>query len=102
MYLSLFVTLGLITTASVLFLLSVFRVVKEEISDESAKLPCFNGRVVSWVRTELGEVDCTPLSWTCKRPAGEGEPEGGIPESLETIFPGLSCKSPVPKSKQYG
>uniref|UniRef100_A0A8C7CUB8 Dishevelled segment polarity protein 2 n=1 Tax=Oncorhynchus kisutch TaxID=8019 RepID=A0A8C7CUB8_ONCKI len=34
-----------------------FGVVKEEISDESAKLPCFNGRVVSWVRTELGEVD---------------------------------------------
>uniref|UniRef100_A0A674DCL4 Dishevelled segment polarity protein 2 n=1 Tax=Salmo trutta TaxID=8032 RepID=A0A674DCL4_SALTR len=33
-----------------------FGVVKEEISDESAKLPCFNGRVVSWVRTELGEV----------------------------------------------
>ncbi|KAJ3585121.1 hypothetical protein NHX12_013843 [Muraenolepis orangiensis] len=25
-----------------------FGVVKEEISDESAKLPCFNGRVVSW------------------------------------------------------
>uniref|UniRef100_A0A8K9V2X3 Dishevelled segment polarity protein 2 n=1 Tax=Oncorhynchus mykiss TaxID=8022 RepID=A0A8K9V2X3_ONCMY len=39
-----------------------FGVVKEEISDESAKLPCFNGRVVSWVRTELGEVD-----------SGEGE-----------------------------
>lgn len=27
-----------------------FRVVKEEISDDGAKLPCFNGRVVSWVR----------------------------------------------------
>ncbi|XP_046905087.1 LOW QUALITY PROTEIN: segment polarity protein dishevelled homolog DVL-2 [Hypomesus transpacificus] len=26
-----------------------FGVVKEEISDESAKLPCFNGRVVSWL-----------------------------------------------------
>lgn len=26
------------------------RVVKEEISDDNAKLPCFNGRVVSWVR----------------------------------------------------
>lgn len=24
-------------------------VVKEEISDDNAKLPCFNGRVVSWV-----------------------------------------------------
>uniref|UniRef100_A0A8C5FXK2 Dishevelled segment polarity protein 2 n=1 Tax=Gadus morhua TaxID=8049 RepID=A0A8C5FXK2_GADMO len=29
-----------------------FGVVKEEISDESAKLPCFNGRVVSWSRLE--------------------------------------------------
>ncbi|XP_046876634.1 segment polarity protein dishevelled homolog DVL-2-like [Hypomesus transpacificus] len=26
-----------------------FGVVKEEISDEAAKLPCFNGRVVSWL-----------------------------------------------------
>uniref|UniRef100_A0A8C3G110 Dishevelled segment polarity protein 2 n=1 Tax=Cyclopterus lumpus TaxID=8103 RepID=A0A8C3G110_CYCLU len=29
-----------------------FGVVKEEISDDSAKLPCFNGRVVSWTRLE--------------------------------------------------
>lgn len=29
--------------------LSAHRVVKEEISDDNAKLPCFNGRVVSWV-----------------------------------------------------
>lgn len=27
----------------------LYRVVKEEISDDNAKLPCFNGRVVSWV-----------------------------------------------------
>lgn len=27
-----------------------FRVVKEEIIDDDAHLPCFNGRVVSWVR----------------------------------------------------
>lgn len=30
-----------------------YRVVKEEISDDNAKLPCFNGRVVSWVGTPL-------------------------------------------------
>ena len=30
-------------------LCSLYRVVKEEISDDNAKLPCFNGRVVSWV-----------------------------------------------------
>ncbi|XP_031824619.1 segment polarity protein dishevelled homolog DVL-3 [Sarcophilus harrisii] len=28
-----------------------FGVVKEEISDDNARLPCFNGRVVSWVRS---------------------------------------------------
>ena len=35
----------------VMFSLLSFRVVKEEIVDEDAKLPCFNGRVVSWVST---------------------------------------------------
>ena len=29
-------------------------VVKEEITDDSAKLPCFNGRVISWVCVESG------------------------------------------------
>ncbi|KAF5906726.1 Segment polarity protein dishevelled DVL-1, partial [Clarias magur] len=34
------------------------RVVKEEISDDNAKLPCFNGRVVSWlVLTESTHSD---------------------------------------------
>ncbi|XP_017750699.1 PREDICTED: segment polarity protein dishevelled homolog DVL-1 [Rhinopithecus bieti] len=28
---------------------SAYRVVKEEIFDDNAKLPCFNGRVVSWL-----------------------------------------------------
>lgn len=28
------------------------RVVKEEITDDNAKLPCYNGRVICWVRTE--------------------------------------------------
>lgn len=34
------------------FVSLLFRVVKEEISDDGAKLPCFNGRVVSWVRND--------------------------------------------------
>uniref|UniRef100_A0A672PQQ4 Segment polarity protein dishevelled homolog DVL-3-like n=1 Tax=Sinocyclocheilus grahami TaxID=75366 RepID=A0A672PQQ4_SINGR len=29
-----------------------FGVVKEEITDDNAKLPCYNGRVICWVRTE--------------------------------------------------
>ena len=32
-----------------IFSLLYFRVVKEEIIDEDTHLPCFNGRVVSWV-----------------------------------------------------
>uniref|UniRef100_A0A672IUY1 Dishevelled segment polarity protein 3a n=1 Tax=Salarias fasciatus TaxID=181472 RepID=A0A672IUY1_SALFA len=32
-----------------------FGVVKEEISDDNAKLPCFNGRVVSWVSSKLND-----------------------------------------------
>ncbi|XP_048885596.1 segment polarity protein dishevelled homolog DVL-2 [Brienomyrus brachyistius] len=31
-----------------------FGVVKEEVSDDSAKLPCFNGRVVSWLVSSDG------------------------------------------------
>ncbi|CAM4537189.1 unnamed protein product [Leuciscus chuanchicus] len=40
-----------------------FGVVKEEISDDSAKLPCFNGRVVSWLvssESAAGEVAAPP------------------------------------------
>lgn len=37
-----------------MFLCSSFRVVKEEIADEAAKLPCFNGKIVSWLVTADG------------------------------------------------
>lgn len=50
--------------------LSLGRVVKEEISDDSARLPCFNGRVVSWVSgrpsqaTRRSEPQCPrPTRW---------------------------------------
>lgn len=33
----------------IFFLFAFFRVVKEEIVEDDSKLPCFNGRVVSWV-----------------------------------------------------
>ncbi|XP_043932640.1 segment polarity protein dishevelled homolog DVL-2 [Protopterus annectens] len=39
-----------------------FGVVKEEISDDSARLPCFNGRVVSWlVSSETSQPEPLPL-----------------------------------------
>uniref|UniRef100_A0AAQ5YTS0 Dishevelled segment polarity protein 1a n=1 Tax=Amphiprion ocellaris TaxID=80972 RepID=A0AAQ5YTS0_AMPOC len=41
-----------------------FGVVKEEISDDNAKLPCFNGRVVSWV-SEMDVAPVLPLSPGC-------------------------------------
>lgn len=45
------------------------RVVKEEISDDNAKLPCFNGRVVSWVR--LMGVSCK-RGLACRCGTGQG------------------------------
>ncbi|XP_018431295.1 PREDICTED: segment polarity protein dishevelled homolog DVL-2-like, partial [Nanorana parkeri] len=43
------------------FLFCDCRVVKEEISDDNAKLPCFNGRVVSWlVSAETSQPDQIP------------------------------------------
>uniref|UniRef100_A0A8C7LAY9 Dishevelled segment polarity protein 3a n=1 Tax=Oncorhynchus kisutch TaxID=8019 RepID=A0A8C7LAY9_ONCKI len=41
-----------------------FGVVKEEISDDNAKLPCFNGRVVSWVSTHTHHLCLKCLSMT--------------------------------------
>ena len=43
------VGVGKAAPVSLTFILSLGRVVKEEISDDNARLPCFNGRVVSWV-----------------------------------------------------
>lgn len=37
-----------------LFSLGILRVVKEEIADDNAKLPCFNGKIVSWLVTADG------------------------------------------------
>uniref|UniRef100_A0A667ZSA6 Dishevelled segment polarity protein 2 n=1 Tax=Myripristis murdjan TaxID=586833 RepID=A0A667ZSA6_9TELE len=51
-----------------------FGVVKEEISDDGAKLPCFNGRVVSWLvssDTPAAEppVAAAPPVETCAQPS---------------------------------
>ncbi|KAL2079765.1 hypothetical protein ACEWY4_025509 [Coilia grayii] len=51
-----------------------FGVVKEEISDDNAKLPCFNGRVVSW----LVSSDV---------PAALSAPEPTAPAPVETHTP---------------
>lgn len=41
--------MGVGPSAGGLMAVSACRVVKEEISADNARLPCFNGRVVSWV-----------------------------------------------------
>lgn len=38
-------------------------VVKEEIIEDDAHLPCFNGRVVSWVRSSLFSFDYDPFNY---------------------------------------
>ncbi|CAL8281391.1 unnamed protein product [Lota lota] len=57
-----------------------FGVVKEEISDDNAKLPCFNGRVVSWLvsgdgaQSDGGSVaDSTEQPPPLERTSGIGE-----------------------------
>lgn len=50
-------------------MLSLGRVVKEEISDDNARLPCFNGRVVSWVSILSLPHRQAPLSLACPLPS---------------------------------
>lgn len=57
---------GVGPSAGGLMVVSACRVVKEEISADNARLPCFNGRVVSWVslwdvgRGRLARVGMVP------------------------------------------
>ena len=69
------VGMGEASPVSLTFILSLGRVVKEEISDDNAHLPCFNGRVVSWVRGPARES-----LWHCQ-----------APPSLSLCPPSLSC-----------
>uniref|UniRef100_A0A4W5MT71 Dishevelled segment polarity protein 3a n=1 Tax=Hucho hucho TaxID=62062 RepID=A0A4W5MT71_9TELE len=66
-----------------------FGVVKEEISDDNAKLPCFNGRVVSWVSTHtppfLLELPPPPLERT-----------GGIGDSRPPSYHAVSLSAVSP------
>lgn len=63
---------GEASTVSLTFIPSLDRVVKEEISDDNARLPCFNGRVVSWVRGPGSEGPVPPAL------PGSSKPESGL------------------------
>ncbi|XP_064253577.1 segment polarity protein dishevelled homolog DVL-1 [Passer domesticus] len=62
-----------------------FGVVKEEISDDNAKLPCFNGRVVSWLAAEpVRPID--PAAWISHTTAMTGAyPRYELEESPLTV-----------------
>lgn len=70
-------------SAFVTKLCSLYRVVKEEISDDNAKLPCFNGRVVSWVGSKyffvfvLLLLSCPCLLYLCGKQVLQGFPSVG-------------------------
>ncbi|NWS85177.1 DVL1 protein, partial [Toxostoma redivivum] len=63
-------------------------VVKEEISDDNAKLPCFNGRVVSWL--VLAESSQSDSGSQCTEGPAELPPPlertGGIGDSRPPSF----------------
>uniref|UniRef100_A0A671Z3S1 Dishevelled segment polarity protein 3a n=1 Tax=Sparus aurata TaxID=8175 RepID=A0A671Z3S1_SPAAU len=67
-----------------------FGVVKEEISDDNAKLPCFNGRVVSWLvsgdgaNTDAGSVaDSLEAAPPLERTGGIGDSR---PPSYQSVY----------------
>uniref|UniRef100_A0A8C1QIN0 Dishevelled segment polarity protein 2 n=1 Tax=Cyprinus carpio TaxID=7962 RepID=A0A8C1QIN0_CYPCA len=76
-----------------------FGVVKEEISDDGAKLPCFNGRVVSWLVSSdtpaaeppapLVEIQSQPSPPPPPLPPPPAERTGGIGDSRPPSFHSL-------------
>ncbi|KAI5940358.1 segment polarity protein dishevelled homolog DVL-3 isoform X3 [Manis javanica] len=65
-----------------------FGVVKEEISDDNAKLPCFNGRVVSWLVSAEG-AHPEPAPFCADNPSELPPPmerTGGIGDSRPPSF----------------
>ncbi|KAJ8342963.1 hypothetical protein SKAU_G00328910 [Synaphobranchus kaupii] len=72
-----------------------FGVVKEEISDDAAKLPCFNGRVVSWLVSSDSPIPETPAPAEVRAepsppppplPPPPAERTGGIGDSRPPSF----------------
>uniref|UniRef100_X1ZGH6 Dishevelled n=1 Tax=Capitella teleta TaxID=283909 RepID=X1ZGH6_CAPTE len=64
-----------------------FGVVKEEIIDEETKLPCFNGRVVSWlVPADPSDTQSQCTDSQAGDPSPTGERVGGIGDSRPPSF----------------
>uniref|UniRef100_A0A8C2XCV4 Dishevelled segment polarity protein 3a n=1 Tax=Cyclopterus lumpus TaxID=8103 RepID=A0A8C2XCV4_CYCLU len=68
-----------------------FGVVKEEISDDNAKLPCFNGRVVSWLVSGDGaHTDAGSVADSIEA-APPLERTGGIGDSRPPSYHGIAA-----------
>ncbi|XP_046884146.1 segment polarity protein dishevelled homolog DVL-3-like [Hypomesus transpacificus] len=69
-----------------------FGVVKEEISDDNAKLPCFNGRVVSWLVSGDGaHSDGGSVADSLSEAAPPLERTGGIGDSRPPSYHGKAA-----------
>uniref|UniRef100_A0A3Q2PTI5 Dishevelled segment polarity protein 3a n=1 Tax=Fundulus heteroclitus TaxID=8078 RepID=A0A3Q2PTI5_FUNHE len=88
-----------------------FGVVKEEISDDNAKLPCFNGRVVSWLvsgdgaHTDTGSVaDSLEQTPALERTGGIGDSRPPSYQSVSSFLRPLSCDKchPAAGGRQNG
>uniref|UniRef100_A0A1A9WA69 Dishevelled n=1 Tax=Glossina brevipalpis TaxID=37001 RepID=A0A1A9WA69_9MUSC len=60
-----------------------FGVVKEEIAEDSTILPCFNGRVVSWLVSADGTNQSDNCSEVPTSECGDTRPAGRLPQPLQ-------------------
>uniref|UniRef100_A0A8C6TGQ4 Dishevelled segment polarity protein 2 n=1 Tax=Neogobius melanostomus TaxID=47308 RepID=A0A8C6TGQ4_9GOBI len=79
-----------------------FGVVKEEISDEAAKLPCFNGRVVSWLVSSDAPAGDAPVAVVApvETPPQPSPPPPPLPPPPVERTGGIGDSRPPPFSKQ--
>ncbi|XP_029028192.1 segment polarity protein dishevelled homolog DVL-3-like isoform X2 [Betta splendens] len=71
-----------------------FGVVKEEISDDDAKLPCVNGRVVCWVvSSDASQTDVQSLSTSTSLAPLPTQRTGGIGHSRPPSFHAVTVSS---------
>uniref|UniRef100_A0A668A2J7 Dishevelled segment polarity protein 3a n=1 Tax=Myripristis murdjan TaxID=586833 RepID=A0A668A2J7_9TELE len=75
-----------------------FGVVKEEISDDNAKLPCFNGRVVSWLVSGDGAHSDGGSVADSLEPPPPLERTGGIGDSRPPSYQSSSSFSSITDS----
>merc|ERR1719228_856404 len=61
-----------------------FGVVKEEIIEDECPLPCFNGRVVSWLVSAEGGSQCDTDTLSSLPPGAERRP--GVGETRPPSF----------------